>query len=160
MDLDPWQLVGEHLRGRELLHTQHDQGVEVAGDLSGLGPRADTRLDVAPGLGVGGDLKAGAARLVDHRDELVADQLVELIGMQADAQLLRCLVQFRQAAGLAVLVEITGDRDEVGEHRVADRAGHGGIRQRVQTDIHDRTAADHRAPVEDGARILGIGVVG
>lgn len=35
-DLDPRQLVGQHLGDRDLLHQQHDRSVQVARDLTSL----------------------------------------------------------------------------------------------------------------------------
>ena len=60
------------------------RGVEVAGDLSGLGGRADAGFQVRPGLRVRRYLKPRPARLVEQRDGLVADQLVELVGVDHD----------------------------------------------------------------------------
>jgi hypothetical protein len=50
--------------------TQHDQVVEVVHDLASLGLVAHLGLDVEHRLGVGSDLEARAAQLVDHGHEL------------------------------------------------------------------------------------------
>ena len=87
VDLDLGELVGQKFGRGGLAHPQHEQVVEVADDLTGLRAGADLGLDVAHGLGVGRHLHTRAARFVDHGDELVANQLVELVGMQVDADL-------------------------------------------------------------------------
>ena len=129
--------LGQQLRRRHLLHAQHDQGVEVAGDLAGLGLRADARLHVRPGLGIGRDLKTRAARLVQQRDELVADQLVELVGVDRDAARQGLA---RQAPTDAELVETARYAGQVGEHGVAHRCGHLVVGQGVQPDVDDGAA--------------------
>lgn len=66
------QLVGEDGGGLLVLHPQHDQRVEVATRLTRLGAVADSGLDVRGGLGVGGDLDVGVARLVEQGDQGLA----------------------------------------------------------------------------------------
>ena len=63
-DFHAGQLLGEHLRRGQLLDPQHDQRIEVTGHLPRFGFTADTRFDIGPGLGVGRDLKARPAGLV------------------------------------------------------------------------------------------------
>ncbi|MNT47542.1 hypothetical protein D3C72_1842640 [compost metagenome] len=54
----------------------------------------------------------------------------------------------------AVLVDVTRDRDQVGEHRVAHSGGHLGIGQRIQTDVDDAAFSDDLYPVEDWPRVI------
>ncbi|MNE36598.1 hypothetical protein D3C87_1774710 [compost metagenome] len=54
----------------------------------------------------------------------------------------------------AVLVDVTRDRDQVGEHRVAHSGGHLGIGQRIQTDVDDAAFSDDLHPVEDWPRVI------
>lgn len=64
LHIDLGQLIGQQFGGGGFPHAKHLQGVEVADDLAGLGPVSDTRLNVAQGLGVGGDLDTGATPLL------------------------------------------------------------------------------------------------
>ncbi|MNI91586.1 hypothetical protein D3C73_1492720 [compost metagenome] len=50
----------------------------------------------------------------------------------------------------AVLVDVAGDRDQIGEHGVAHGGGHFRVGQRIQSDIDDAAFADDLHPVEDG----------
>jgi hypothetical protein len=83
--------LGEQFSSGGFAHPEHLQGVEVADDLASLGAVADSRFDIAEGLGVGRHLDAGTAALVDQRNELIAHQLVELIGVQVDRQFVTAL---------------------------------------------------------------------
>src|SRR3546814_15765122 len=77
---------------------------------------ADARLDVAQGLRVGRHLHAGTAALVDHRNELVAHEFVEFVGVDVDRNL-----GARRGAGPPVvdaeLVDVAGDRDQIAERK-------------------------------------------
>ncbi|MCY1556580.1 hypothetical protein D9M68_933400 [compost metagenome] len=101
-------MLGQQLGGGGLPHTQHEQVVEVADHLAGLGAIAEARLDIAQRLGVGGDLHTRAAALVDEWDEFITHELVELVGVDIDGQLGPA-----HGAGEAVinaeLVDVAGD---------------------------------------------------
>jgi hypothetical protein len=140
-----WQLVGQQLCCGHLLHPQHDQRVEVSRDLAGFGGRADPRFHVGPGLRVRRHLKSGATGLVQQRDELVADQLVELVGVDGDPPRSDLA---RQSTPWPELVQAAGHAGEIREHGVAHRARHLVVRQRIEPDIDDPAQIDHRGPVE------------
>jgi len=109
VDLHLRQLPCQQFGGGGLAHPQHEQVVEVADDLAGLGAIADARLDVRERLRIGRDLHACTATLVDERDELIAHQFVELVRMNIDGDLGigRCP---RQAVVDAVLVDVPRHR--------------------------------------------------
>ncbi|MNS86859.1 hypothetical protein D3C72_1207750 [compost metagenome] len=53
-----------------------------------------------------------------------------------------------------VFVDVSGDRDQVGEHGVAHSGGHLGVGQRIQTDVDDAALTDDLHPVEDWPRVI------
>jgi hypothetical protein len=59
-----------------------------------------------------------------------------------------------------VLVAAPGDRGEVGEPGIADGAGDLGIREGIEADVDGAALADEWQPVEDGAVIGEVAVVG
>ena len=100
-----WQLRGQHFGSRFQFDPQHNHGIEVAAHLLGLGFGTDFGLHIRPGLSIGGNLVACAAGLVEHGDEFVADQFVELVGMDGDHALLG---RAGLAVAVAVLVNLPG----------------------------------------------------
>ena len=150
--LDVGQHVGEQFGGLLRPDAEHVNRVEVALDLLGLGAAADPRLDVGPGLGIGGDLEAGAAGLVQHGDELVADQLVEFVGMDADGRNPDA-VRARHVGMGSLGVELAGHGGEVREHGVAHGGRHGDVLECRQAHVDDASLADDAHPVEDVAGI-------
>ncbi len=54
---------------------------------------------------------------------------------------------------------MASDRDQVGEHRVADGSGDLCVRQGVQADINHGLFADHLHPVKDRSRIVHVLIV-
>ncbi|MCY1460388.1 hypothetical protein D9M71_779440 [compost metagenome] len=111
-------------------------------------------------MGVGSNLDTRTTALVDQRDEFIPHQLVELVGVQVDRHLVRCAGGTRQAVVDAVLVDMAGDGDQVGEHRIADSCGDFGVGQSIQADIDDAAFADDLQPIEDRPRIVQVCVVG
>ncbi|MNS85778.1 hypothetical protein D3C72_1196530 [compost metagenome] len=160
LHVDFGQLIGQQFRGRGFPYTEHLQGVEVADDLAGFGPAADARLDVTQGLGVGSNLDTRTAALVDQRDEFIPHQFVELVGMQVDRHLIRRAGGARQAVVDAVLVDVAGDGDQIGEHRIADSCGDFGVGQGIQANVDNPAFADDLQPIEDRPRIVQVCVVG
>ena len=158
IDLDLGQLARQQFGGRRLAHAQHEQVVEVADDLAGLGPVADARLDVGERLRVGGDLHTGAAALVDHRDEFIAHEFVEFVGMDVDRHL-RARRRTGQSVIDAEFIDMPSDGDQIREHRIPDGRGHLRIGERVQADIDHRALADDLHPIENRTRVVEIGVV-
>ncbi|MNF64401.1 hypothetical protein D3C84_461290 [compost metagenome] len=59
-----------------------------------------------------------------------------------------------------MFVDMPGNRDQIGKHRVAHRSGDLGIGQGIQTNIDDAAFSDDLHPVEDRARVIQVGVVG
>ena len=51
----------------------------------------------------------------------------------------------------AMLVDVTGDGDQIGEHGVADGGGNGEVAQGIQADVNDPRALDDIQPFEDRA---------
>ena len=99
------------------------------------------------------DLHPRAACFVQQRDELVAHQLVHLVGMNRNLRLVAVTHDFGNTGIDAVLVDVPGDGHQVGEHRVADGGGDGEVTQCVQADIDDAFSFDDIQPLEDGARV-------
>ncbi|MCY1448103.1 hypothetical protein D9M71_647520 [compost metagenome] len=60
----------------------------------------------------------------------------------------------------AVFVDVSGNRDQVGEHGVAHSGSHLGVSQRIQADIDDAAFADDLHPVKDRSWVIQVGVVG
>jgi hypothetical protein len=71
--IDLWQLIGEDLGRSRILDPEHDERVEVAADLLGLGRRADLRLHIRPCLSVNRHLEASATRFVEQWHKFVTD---------------------------------------------------------------------------------------
>jgi hypothetical protein len=65
----------------------------------------------------------------------------------------------RQAVVDAELVDVTRDRYEVAEHRIADRRRDFRVRQRIQADIDHGALPDDLHPVEDRARVGEVRIV-
>ena len=65
----------------------------------------------------------------------------------------------RVAVAVAVLVALAGVADEIREHRVADRARHRRVGQRVEADVHDELLVHHLLPVPYRALVLEVEVV-
>ncbi len=126
--------------------------------MAGLRAISDAGLDVRERLRVRRDLQAGTAALVDERDEFIAHQFIEFVRVHVDrhASASHCA---GQAIVDSVLVDVSGHRNQVREHRIADRCGDLGVRQRIQTHIDDGPLSDDLHPVEDRARVGQVGVV-
>ncbi|MNG35756.1 hypothetical protein D3C84_1225680 [compost metagenome] len=58
-----------------------------------------------------------------------------------------------------VLVDVAGDRDQIGKHRVTDGSGDFGVGQCIQADVDDATLANDLQPIEDRPRIIEVGVI-
>ncbi|MNY51472.1 hypothetical protein D3C86_1870640 [compost metagenome] len=80
--------------------------------------------------------------------------------MQVDRHLIRRAGGARQAVVDAVLVDVAGDGDQVGEHRIADSCGDFGVGQGIQANVDNAAFADDLQPIEDRPRIVQVGVVG
>ena len=131
--------------------------VEVVQNLAGLGLVAYPGLDVEHRLRVGRNPEPGAAQLVDHGNEFRAADFVDLVKMAAHVG------QLELALGIVwvepCLVELAAHADQVGQHRVADRARDHCVRQSIQADIDDAALAHHRHPVEDGPLVGRVEIV-
>ncbi len=51
-----------------------------------------------------------------------------------------------------MLIDVTRDGDEIGEHRITDRARNGGVGQRIKPYINDPLISDHVHPLENRPR--------
>ncbi|MNE72312.1 hypothetical protein D3C80_1682400 [compost metagenome] len=51
------------------------------------------------------------------------------------------------------------DRDQVGEHRIADGRGDFGVGECIQADVDHRAFTDDLHPVEDRSRVVEVGIV-
>lgn len=154
--IDLWHLVRQQARGRLAAHPQHAKVVEVVEDLASLGLVTNLRLDVEHRLGVCSDAKARSAQLVDHRNELGACNLVDLIEMATHSRQLQLPVAVWVEA---CLVELAAGRNEIGQHGITHGRRNHGVRQGIQAGIHDAALAEHRHPVEDRPLVVRVEVV-
>ena len=155
--VDLGHLLGQQVGCGHGPHTQHDQVVEVVHDLAGLGLVANLGLDVEHRLGIGRDLETRATQLVNHGHELRAGDLVDLVKVAADVGQLELAILVVRVQ--ACLVELAAHRDQVGQHRIADRRRHDRVGQGIKACIHNAALAEHSHPVEDRAGVFRIEVV-
>ena len=156
--LDRAQPLGQQFGGVQIGDPQHDDGVaDVADDLGGAVAVAEAGGDVGQRLGVDRKAQARAASLVQGlHDFRAAHQLRELVQMQAG---FRSLFHHRQALAQTVLVEFAGVGHQIAHHALPHRGGDFRVGQGVEAAVDHRPLADRRFPIQDRARVVGVGVV-